>query len=513
MWWWPRDALWRGLAVLGVPPKLVELVSSFHSGMTARVRVGDTHTKEIAVNNGLRQGCTMSPVLFNLFFALVFERWQCEMAEQCPGSELQFRYNINGNLFNRLRIRHDVGAFASAEFADDAALVVPSHHVAQQAITIFNTVATQFGLIVNFAKTKFMACGVGVTAADQKPLCVAGQRVEHVESFTYLGCLITPNARVGQEIDHRLAAASRAFGALQCVFQDRNLSVRTKRMIYTACVLTVLMYGSECWPVLRRDEKRLDCFHHQCLRSILRVSRWDQEQQHITNQDLRKRWGDESLFSDMLRRRRLQWLGHVARMSDERIPKQLLFGWLPRTRPAHGPCLRWRDRVQSDLKLLGVNSWYQLAQHRVDWRALYSTSVRPASPALSVLCDECGRTFRSQSAMARHKCLAERALPIPEQPGSRQCQSCCRWFRSAGGYAVHRCMPQAMLTGLPSQPQCVLSSHRQNARVPVPGKACCDQHCGHCDRCFSRQLVSDGIIVTGESAQTPQTESTSQPCM
>ena len=52
--------------------------------MSARVRVGDTHTEKIAVRNGLRQGCAISPVLFNLYFALVFERWRDEMSRTCP---------------------------------------------------------------------------------------------------------------------------------------------------------------------------------------------------------------------------------------------------------------------------------------------------------------------------------------------------------------------------------------------------------------------------------------------
>ena len=39
--------------------------------------------------------------------------------------------------------------------------------------------------------------------------------------------------------------------------------------------------------------------------------------------------------SNWLSLARLRWLGQVARMSDDRMPKWILFGWLPQTRPAH----------------------------------------------------------------------------------------------------------------------------------------------------------------------------------
>ena len=54
----------------------------------------------------------------------------------------------------------------------------------------------------------------------------------------------------------------------------------------------------------------------------------------------------EETVEDVIAARRLRWLGHVACMKDDRIPKKLLFGWLPQCRPAHGTKLRWKDRVR-----------------------------------------------------------------------------------------------------------------------------------------------------------------------
>ncbi|XP_065195778.1 uncharacterized protein LOC135827179 [Sycon ciliatum] len=154
----PRQALWCGLRTLGVPDQLVDLIASFHTGMQARVRVGDRHTDPISVNNGLRQGCSISPVLFNLYFSLVFERWNAEMAWILPGGGFTFNHSVNGNHFNRPRTRHQSTTVLDVEFADDAALFAPTLAAAQLPLETFHRISSAFGLTINFSKTKFVRC-------------------------------------------------------------------------------------------------------------------------------------------------------------------------------------------------------------------------------------------------------------------------------------------------------------------------------------------------------------------
>ena len=59
----PRDGLWIVLARLGVPSKLVNLIRSYHTTMSAHLRLDGDLPDPIAVDNGLCQGCTMAPVL------------------------------------------------------------------------------------------------------------------------------------------------------------------------------------------------------------------------------------------------------------------------------------------------------------------------------------------------------------------------------------------------------------------------------------------------------------------
>ena len=55
-----------------------------------------------------------------------------------------------------------------------------------------------------------------------------------------------------------------------------------------------------------------------------------------------------------------------------------------------------------------------------------------------IVCRVCGRAFRRQGDLKRHKCLSERKKPVEEQQGAAQCAVCRRWFRSACDLAVHK---------------------------------------------------------------------------
>ena len=111
--------------------------------------------------------------------------------------------------------------------------------------------------------------------------------IENVKEFPYLGSVVASSGRVDADIDRRLA---QAFGALKrAVFQDHNLTTHTKRLVYNACVLSVLLYGSESRIPLRKHLKKLDVFHNRCVRITLGISR---RSQRLTSQEIREPWGD-----------------------------------------------------------------------------------------------------------------------------------------------------------------------------------------------------------------------------
>ena len=67
-----RELLWVVLARFGVPEKMLTVIRQFHEGMRARVRTDDVeHSEWFDATQGLRQGCVLSPLVFNILFAAV----------------------------------------------------------------------------------------------------------------------------------------------------------------------------------------------------------------------------------------------------------------------------------------------------------------------------------------------------------------------------------------------------------------------------------------------------------
>ena len=75
---------------------------------------------------------------------------------------------------------------------------------------------------------------------------------------------------VVKEVGERIAMASRAFGMLkEPIFKNSNLSYKTKRLVYKAVVLGIILYGSETWTTKHFHVRKLEVFH---MRTIMGIS-------------------------------------------------------------------------------------------------------------------------------------------------------------------------------------------------------------------------------------------------
>ena len=192
----------------------------------------------------------------------------------------------------------------------------------------FASACTAFDLTISIKKTEVM----GQNVEDVPEIFVDNQKLVVSDNFTYLGSTMTDNLALDKELDRRIGRACGTFAQLKKrVWENKMLTIKTKIAVYRACVLSTLMYGSESWAPYATQEKRLNTFHLKHLRLILGIT-WDQR---ITNNEVLDKAGIDTLYS-LLKQRRLRWLGHVRRMEDGRIPKDLLYGELARGQRSQG---------------------------------------------------------------------------------------------------------------------------------------------------------------------------------
>ena len=194
----------------------------------------------------------------------------------------------------------------------------------------------------------------------------------------------------------------------------------------------------------QREVRNLETFHHRCLRTLLGISRGLQISQHISNEDVRSRAGLTVSLADMISCRRLRWLGHIARMNDNRLPKQLLFGWLPQCLPLYGVKLCWCDKVRHDLRTFHLDEagWYVLVQDRQEWHRVCKGGSSVSSTARDgrFYCDGCQRSFSRSQDKARHSCDSVRSRCEAGTVRAPVACSHCWWtFRRPQDMARHKC--------------------------------------------------------------------------
>jgi hypothetical protein len=226
--------------------------------------------------------------------------------------------------------------------------------------------AESVGLRINADKTKLMAAGkIGASQI----ITAGGKQVQEVDEFCYLGSVISGDSSCDKDIKTRLGKANATFVRLNNIWRNKSLNCRIKIRLYEALVLSTLLYGAETWPMTVANLKKLEAAHHKWQRKILGVI-W---KYMISNDKIRERTGMEKL-EDILRKRRLRWLGHVHRMDSDRIAKQAM-NWSPADgkRKRGRPRKTWKVTVTEDLKITKMD--WEEAEHTAGNRLVWQCRV------------------------------------------------------------------------------------------------------------------------------------------
>lgn len=417
-----REALWIILGKLGCPKKFVKLIQLLHDNMTGEVLSGGEPSDRFNISNGVKQGCVLAPVLFNLFFTQVLQH-----AVRDLNLGVYLKYRLDGSLFDLRRLAAKTKTLErlirEALFADDCALMAHHENHLQTIVDRFSTASKLFGLTISLSKTEVLFQPAPGSTVNQPCITIDGTQLANVNTFKYLGSTISCDGSLDQEINARIQKASQALGRLRSkVLQHSGVSLTTKLKVYSAVVLTSLLYGCETWTLYRKHMKQLEQFHQRSLRSIMRI-RW---QDRVSNQEVLDRANLTSIEATILKTQ-LRWTGHVIRMDSQRIPKQVFYGVLASGSRKQGrPKKRYKDQLKANLKWTGLKpkELEPAADDRVTWRAL-------TKKAASSLEDD----RRRRQAAARER--RHRAAAAPPPTTGVSCPHCNRLCASTFGLRSH----------------------------------------------------------------------------
>ena len=144
-------------------------------------------------------------------------------------------------------------------------------------------------------------------------------------------------------------------------------------------VTSIFQYACESWTLIAELQKRIQATEMRCYRKILRISYKD----HVTNEEvlvkIQQAIGPHEDILTIVKRRKLQWYGHVSRPSG--LAKTILQGTLKGGRRQGRQRKRWEDNIR-EWTGLEFGKSQRAAEDREKWRKLVAkSSVVPQRPS------------------------------------------------------------------------------------------------------------------------------------
>lgn len=335
-----HNAIWTSLRCKGVPTKIINLIKAMYDDSYCRILHDGLTSQKIKVHTGVRQGCVLSPLLFNIVLDTIM------IAATREPNGITWGFN------SRLE---------DLDYADDICLLTHQQSTMQHKLNQVQEYAERAGLAVNSSKTKFMRINAGNTT----PLILGNIPLEEVMEFNYLGSILTATGGSEIDINNRMKKARQAFGALNNVWKSSQIKRSTKIRIFNSNVKSVLLYGCETWNTSTKTLGRVQAFVNRCLRRILRIH-WPSI---ISNQHLYERC-NQIPTSNEIRSRKWRWIGHTLRKPEGNIAKEAL-EWNPQGSRRRGrPVQTWRRQVRDELQKAHI-TWSEiklLALRRNDFK-------------------------------------------------------------------------------------------------------------------------------------------------
>ena len=217
-------ALWSTMKLYNINANLIKVTESLYSKATSAVYYNGSVGEWFRTTVGVRQGCLLSPTLFNIFL----ERIMTDALENHEGS-----VSIGGRTITNLRFADDIDALTRKE---DELVKLINH---------LDTTSTKYGMEISAEKTKLMTKNIKGISLDVR---IGGQKLETAQSFKYLGSVVTDEGSK-QEILSRIGQTICALTKLKIIWKDKNIALSSKIRLMRSLVISIFLYACETWTL------------------------------------------------------------------------------------------------------------------------------------------------------------------------------------------------------------------------------------------------------------------------
>ena len=226
---------------MGIPDYLPCLLRNLYAGQEATVRTGHGTIDWFQIGKGVRQGCILSPCLFNFYAEYIMRNTGLEEAQ--AGIKIA-RRNIN-----------------NLRYADDTTLMAESEELKSFLMKVKEE-SEKVGLQLNIQKTKIITFGP-ITSWE-----IDGETVEAVADY-FLGSKITADGDCSHEIKRLLLLGWKVMLNLDSILKSRDITLPTKVHLIKAMCFPVVMFECESWTLKKSEHRRIDAFELWCWRRLL----------------------------------------------------------------------------------------------------------------------------------------------------------------------------------------------------------------------------------------------------
>ena len=267
-----RTLLWQVLTRIGVSPQMIAVIRQFLDGMKACVRPDDDVCSDwFEVEQGLRQGCVLSPLLFNISFAallnVVLQRFSEEPAIL---AELLHMKEPSASMGRKPAMDYVRRAVWGMLYADAACIVSQSPQELAKMMEVIVEGCQAFALTLSAKKKETMCILPPHTPRTMVRIEAAGQIYKQVQSFTYLRGAVTETPDMSVEIAKRTRACwMRIRRHLQKFYDQPKIVLSLKTRMVKVQAIEALLYRCSAWTLRQEHYAKLRTVHHRVLLRII----------------------------------------------------------------------------------------------------------------------------------------------------------------------------------------------------------------------------------------------------